>query len=78
MDRIPDRIDSKFRFVLIAAQRAEQMIRGGRPKVDMGDLKPTRIALEEVSNDLVDWDYGPAAEPEEKLETEVEAEAEAE
>jgi DNA-directed RNA polymerase subunit omega len=65
LERIPDRIDSKFRFVLLAAERAEQMMRGARPKMDMGELKPTRIAIEEISNDLVDWDYGPA--PEEAL-----------
>ncbi len=62
MERIPERIDSKFRFVLLAAERAEQMLRGARPKIDMGDLKPTRIAMKEISNDLVEWDYGPAPE----------------
>lgn len=74
MDRMPEKIDSKFRLVLLAAQRAEQMMRGGRPKIEMGDLKPTRVALEEITNDLVDWDYGPAEEPEEEMEAGVEAE----
>ncbi|MEE8137531.1 MAG: DNA-directed RNA polymerase subunit omega [Thermoanaerobaculia bacterium] len=74
MERIPGKIDSRFRFVLLAAQRAEQMMRGGRPKVEMGELKPTRVALEEISNDLVDWDYGPLEEPAEETEAEVEAE----
>ena len=62
MERMPERIDSKFRFVLLAAERAEQMMRGSRPKVDMGELKSTRIAMEEVINDLVEWDFGPAPE----------------
>ena len=62
MERIPEKIDSKFRFVLLAAERAEQMLRGARPKMDMGELKPTRIAMKEISNDLVEWDYGPAPE----------------
>jgi DNA-directed RNA polymerase subunit K/omega len=57
LERIPEKIDSKFRFVLLAAER---MLRGARPKMDMGDLKPTRIAMKEISNDLVEWDYGPA------------------
>lgn len=68
MDRIPEKIDSKFRFVLLAAERAEQMLRGARPKIEMGDLKPTRIAMTEISNDLVEWDYGPAPEIEEEIE----------
>lgn len=77
MDRIPEKIDSKFRFVLLAAERAEQMLRGARPKIDMGALKATRIAMQEISNDLVEWDYGPAPETEiEYVEETVEVEAE--
>lgn len=68
MERMPERIDSKFRFVLLAAERAEQMMRGSRPKVDMGELKSTRIAMEEVINDLVEWDFGPAPEVEPEAE----------
>ena len=79
MERMPEKIDSKFRFVLLAAERAEQMLRGARPKVDMGDLKATRIAMQEISNDLVEWGYGPAPEAEVAvIETVVEAEAEVE
>ena len=76
MERIPEKIDSKFRFVLLAAERAEQMLRGAKPKVDMGELKSTRIALMEISNDLVKWDYGPAADA--VVETEIEEVAPAE
>jgi len=76
LERIPEKIDSKFRFVLLAAERAEQMLRGARPKIDMGELKPTRIAMMEISNDLVEWDYGPA--PEAVAETEIAAETPAE
>lgn len=75
MDRMPERIDSKFRYVLLAALRAEQMMRGGRPKIDMGVKKSTRVAMEEISNDLVDWGMGPAEE--ELIEEEEELEAEA-
>lgn len=77
MDRMPERIDSKFRYVLLAALRAEQMMRGGRPKIDMGVKKSTRVAMEEISNDLVDWDMGPAEEPLVEMVEEEELEAEA-
>ena len=63
MEKIPERIDSRFRFVLLAAARAEQMMRGAEPKVDIGPAKPTRVAMAEIARDLVDWDYGPAPEP---------------
>jgi DNA-directed RNA polymerase omega subunit len=56
-------IDSKFRLVLVAANRAEQLIRGARPKLEAGKRKPTRMAMEEVNANLVEWGYGPAPQP---------------
>jgi DNA-directed RNA polymerase omega subunit len=64
LDNIPDRIDSKFRFVLLAAARAEQMIRGAAPKVENRKRRVTRLAMDEIRKDLVEWDYGPAPESE--------------
>lgn len=58
-------MDSKFRRVLVSANRAEQLMRGARPKVEAGKRKPTRIALEEVDHQLIEWGYGPAPQPEE-------------
>lgn len=55
----PDRIDSKFRFVLLSAQRAEQMMRGARPRIDSVHTKPTTVAVEEITDEAVAWDYGP-------------------
>jgi DNA-directed RNA polymerase omega subunit len=62
MKAYPDRIDSRFRFILLASERAEQIMRGAPPKVEVESPKLTRIALEEIRQDLVDWDYGPAPE----------------
>ncbi|QQR72692.1 MAG: DNA-directed RNA polymerase subunit omega [Holophagales bacterium] len=59
MDRIPERIDSTFRFVLLAARRAEQLIQGAPAKVEQTHAKPTRVAVQEIQRDLVSWDYGP-------------------
>lgn len=64
MERIPEKIDSKFRFVLLAAQRAEQMMLGAPAKVDLPGRKHSRVGMEEVSRDTIAWDYGPAPEPE--------------
>ncbi|MEM1180711.1 MAG: DNA-directed RNA polymerase subunit omega [Acidobacteriota bacterium] len=64
MEGIPERIDSKFRYVLLAAHRAEQLIRGAQPKLARPD-KHTTTAMAEVSQDLIVWDYGqlePAAD----------------
>ncbi len=64
MTEIPEKIDSKFRFVLLASKRAEQMVRGARPKVESASRKPTRVAMNEVLDDRIEWGYGPAPEPE--------------
>ncbi|MEO8503692.1 MAG: DNA-directed RNA polymerase subunit omega [Acidobacteriota bacterium] len=64
MTEIPEKIDSKFRFVLLASRRAEQMVRGARPRVDIASRKPTRVAMTEVLEDRVAWGYGPAPDAE--------------
>jgi DNA-directed RNA polymerase omega subunit len=61
---IPEKIDSKFRYVLLSARRAEQMVRGARPKMDHLSRKPTRRAMAEIDADAVNWDYGPEPQPE--------------
>ena len=78
MKGYPDRIDSKFRFVLLAAKRAEQLVQGAVPKVPVGELKTTRVALKEIREDTVSWDYGPAPEAEPAVEVEPVAEPVAE
>jgi DNA-directed RNA polymerase subunit omega len=76
MDRIADDFDSKFRFVLLAARRAEQLIRGAEPRVSMKSPKVARVAMQELLEARVDWGYGPPPEVEGEL-SEAEAEAEA-
>ena len=56
-------IDSKYRLILIAAERAERLLKGARPKMEYESIKVARGAMEEVLQGLVDWDYGPAPEP---------------
>ena len=54
---IPE-IDSKYRMIILAAQRSKQLQRGATPRVD-ADLrkqKPTRVAMRELKNNKVDFD----------------------
>lgn len=64
MDNRGPAIDSKFRRVLVAAHRAEQLMKGARAKVESAKRKPTRVAMEEVDRSLVEWGYGPPPQPE--------------
>jgi DNA-directed RNA polymerase subunit omega len=51
-------VDSKYRLILIAAQRSKQLQKGARPRVEMDAQrhKPTRIALEEVARGMVTFE----------------------
>lgn len=50
-------LDSKYRLILVAAQRSKQLQKGARPRVEMDSQrhKPTRIALEEVQRGAVNF-----------------------
>lgn len=63
---VRESMDSKFRYVLLVAQRAEQIMRGARPKVDAVEGKPTTVAKDEIDRGLIEWDYG--LRPEAELE----------
>ena len=63
MHNIPERIDSTFRYILLAARRAEQLMLGARPKIETQHARPSKISMREISDELVEWDYGPAPAP---------------
>ncbi|MGI8468018.1 MAG: DNA-directed RNA polymerase subunit omega [Pyrinomonadaceae bacterium] len=54
---IPE-IDSKYRMILLAAQRSKQLQRGANPRVDadIKKTKPTRIAMEELKQKKVHFE----------------------
>jgi len=55
MYKIPEDLDSKYRFVTLAAKRAEQLQGGALPRVAAtGMRKPTVVAQQEVAEGLVD------------------------
>jgi DNA-directed RNA polymerase omega subunit len=59
IQNMPEGVDSKFRLVLLIARRAEQLMRGARPKLETDrPMKPTRLAAEEFEDDRIRWDYG--------------------
>jgi DNA-directed RNA polymerase subunit omega len=50
-------IDSKYRLIILAAQRSKQLQRGARPRIEIDPTKHkvTRIALEEVVQGTVEF-----------------------
>jgi len=53
----PPNIDSKYRMIILAAQRSKQLQRGALPRVEMDPrkTKPTRIAMKEFQDRKVNF-----------------------
>jgi DNA-directed RNA polymerase subunit omega len=50
---LPQNVESKFRFILVAAKRARQLQAGAKSLVQSQSKKPTRVAQQEVEAGLV-------------------------
>ena len=74
MYKLPDNLENKYRFVTLAAKRAEQLQVGALPRVPGGERKATVVAQEEVAAGLVAL-WSPAEE-EQDLELAAEEEEE--
>ena len=52
-------VESKFRFVHVAARRARQLMGGMPAMLESSSRKPTRIAEEEVLAGLIEYEAAP-------------------
>lgn len=57
-----EKVDSKFRLVIIAAKRSRQLNQGVRPLVQGRAVKPTYIALDEVAAGMIEYEVRPLEE----------------
>lgn len=53
----PPEIDSKYRMIVLAAQRSKQLQRGAdsRTDIDIRKNKPTRVAMKELAEKRVNF-----------------------
>jgi DNA-directed RNA polymerase omega subunit len=51
-------IDSKYRMIILAAQRSKQLQRGATPRVELDPrkTKSTRIAMKEIENGKINFE----------------------
>ena len=66
---IPDEFDSKFRFIIVAAERAKQLQNGAPAKISVQSRKASYIAIREVEQHLVPFEIL-KTKPEDELEEE--------
>jgi DNA-directed RNA polymerase subunit omega len=55
MIQLPEEFDSVYRYIVVVAQRAEQLINGAKPRQESRRSKPTLRAREEVDAGEVTW-----------------------
>ena len=57
--RVQGDIDSKYRMIILAAQRSKQLQRGAQSRVDIDTrkTKPTRVALREIQEKKVNFTF---------------------
>jgi DNA-directed RNA polymerase omega subunit len=63
MQKIPERIGSKYRFIILAAERAKQLQNNAKPKIKIRSTKPAFIAMKELEEDLISFEMPPPVEP---------------
>ena len=56
MQTIPERIGSKYRYIIIAAERAKQLQSNAKPKIKTRSTKPAHIAMKEVLEGLISFE----------------------
>ena len=60
------KIDSKYRFVIVAAKRTRQLQAGSPALIELPGRKMTQVAQEEVSRGLVEYEIKEEAIPAKK------------
>ena len=56
ISEIPDNVDSKFRYILICAERAKQLQNGARARLETRSKKSTSVAMQEVADKLINFE----------------------
>jgi DNA-directed RNA polymerase omega subunit len=59
MQKIPEKVGSKYRFIILAAERAKQLQNNAKPKIKTKSTKPAFIAMRELEQDLISFEMPP-------------------
>jgi DNA-directed RNA polymerase omega subunit len=63
MQKIPESIGSKYRFIILADERAKQLQNNARPKIKTRSTKPAYIAMKELEANVISFEILPIVEP---------------
>ena len=61
---LSEKVDSRYTLVVEASKRARQLVDGAQPLVDPKDMKPLKIAIEEINRGLLTYERDPEEQEE--------------
>ncbi len=50
-----EKADCRYTLVVEASKRARQLVAGGQPLLDRKDMKPLKLAVEEINRGLIGY-----------------------
>ena len=56
---LSEKVDSRYTLVVEASKRARQLVDGAQPLVDPKDMKPLKIAIEEINRGRLTYERDP-------------------
>jgi DNA-directed RNA polymerase omega subunit len=63
MHKIPENIGSKYRFIILASERAKQLQNNAKPKFKTQSTKPAYIAMRELELNLLSFEITTPVDP---------------
>lgn len=57
-----EKVDSRYTLVVEASKRARQIVAGSQPLIDPKDMKPLKVAVEEINRGLLTYTRDPETE----------------
>ena len=52
---LSEKVDCRYTLVVETAKRARQLVAGGQPLLDRKEMKPLKLAVEEINRGLITY-----------------------
>jgi len=59
---LSEKVDCRYTLVVEASKRARQLLAGAQPMIDAKDMKPLKIAVDEINRGLLTYSRNPDME----------------
>ena len=59
---LSEKVDCRYTLVVEASKRARQLLAGAQPMIDAKDMKPLKIAVDEINRGLLTYSRDPDME----------------